>query len=152
MMLDAPARQDLFQYLVDQGYTGTFDDLWKQVVALSFTARLRMYRRIQVAAVRQDSPEAAAFMERVLDLAPDHFDDARPDDLTFGYGIALNRSDDRRRAERPHPLRLGGLRLDIERQDGTGRITIRCLMYVNNEYRRDKHYVFPTKTSRRSRR
>lgn len=150
MMLDAQARQDLFQHLVDQGYTGTFDALWQQVAALSFAARLRVYRSIQVHAVRQDSPEAAAFLERVLALAPAHFDDARPDDLAFGYGITLNRSSDRRRAERQHPLRLGGLRLDVERRDGADRITIHCLMYVNNEFRRDKYYVFPTKKSRRT--
>lgn len=150
MQLDATARTDLFRHLQDLGYTGADADLWALMKRLSFQAQLRAYRAVQGAAIRHDSPAAGDFLERVLDLALKHFDTARPEDLAFGYGIALDRSSDRRRTGRQRPVRLGGLYLDIDRHDLRQGLTIRCRLYVNNEFRRDRYYTFPLATGRRT--
>lgn len=141
MMLDPTSRNDLFVFMRELGYTGT-KELWlEQLRRETYKSELRCFDSVWLAGpLEREFPQAAAFLRRVLKIATPHFNQARVWDSSRGGSISLNRSEARRRARTPRPLRLDGMSLDLERRDG--RLEVRCLLYVNNEFRRDRYFIF----------
>ena len=148
MILDLTSRNDLFAFMREHGYTGT-KDLWlEQLRRETYKSELRVFDSVWLAgSLEKEFPQAADFLRHLLKTATPHFNQARVWDSNRGGSISLNRSEARRQIRTPRPLRLDGMSLDLERRDG--RLEVRCLLYVNNEFRRDRYFIFQARQSKR---
>lgn len=150
MMLDDLGREGVLAHLTALGYTGTLQDWWAEVFRQSYGSKIRVFDKVWITSLGREYKHAQDFLRRAIRIAETHFDAARTSDGLYDISIALNRSSARRREITSRPLRLDGLSIVIQRQDD--RLEVRVLLYVNNDFRRDRYFTFHPKVSKGARR
>jgi hypothetical protein len=147
MMFDCTARNQVFEYLVANGYTGDAEPFWDEMRRQSYLTEIRLFRDSRIIQLLASYPTLKPFVDRVIPQAAGRFDSVRTD---RGYGdafISFNDSKARRQEVCPTPLRIEGVTLDFDERDGYCEVRVRT--YVNNEFRRDKYFRFPAKEGNR---
>lgn len=145
MRLDSEGYAGLLAFMRAHGYTGTLDQ-WREALALQqYGADIRKFETVSKTALAGKYPVAQAFIDQVLALAKNRFDGVRVRDAYDGLTIDFSRQAARRQEQTPRPLKLDGLALDIDFHEN--RVQIRCRLYVNTEFRRDRHFTFLMQSS-----
>lgn len=143
MTLDDQGRSDVFAFLASNGYTGTQDQWWASVREQSYYSGIRMFCSYAVPSLGPEHAAAQAFLRRLCAVAQRHFNSWRNDAGCYPeMGISFNRSEARRQEIPLRPLRLDGLYVDVNCRDRSGAVEIRCRLYVNGEFRRDRYFDF----------
>lgn len=143
MMFDDIARKEVLKHLAAAGYTGAAEGFWWEMRRQSYETEVRLFHKSRLAALLGRYPALKRFVDHVIPLVAQRFDVARTD---RGYGdayISFNDSRARRQEVRPTPLRIEGVTFDFEEQENYCEVRVRA--YVNNEFRRDRYFRFPTK-------
>jgi hypothetical protein len=152
MTLDDQGRSDVFAFLANNGYTGTKAQWWAAVRAQSYASDVRRFLSIYVPSLGPEHAGAQAFLGRLCAIAQPRFNAASRQDPGSCFGITFYCKGAVGLEHCPRPLRLDGLSIDVTRDDraeATDIVEIRCQLYVNGEFRRDRYFTFTPDVSKK---
>lgn len=138
MRIDDKGRENLFAFLRAHGYAGTPAAWWDEVSRQTYLSSLRLFASLRVSSLHSRYPKAQRFILSLLARCESRFDSAYSD--TGGSHLLLGCKVDRPNSAQGGPLKLSGLAVDIEEQEGYVEVRIRC--YVAGDVRRDRYLAF----------